>query len=107
MQAWDAQNLRFGGSSVVLRESNGPQDFFWFLSCLLRCCVVCSAGGVGELFQKGANPNFEDEFGVTPLMNAALRGNLRSAVLLRVLQSNWKEMPELHAGHVSMRFPAP
>lgn len=37
---------------------------------------------VGELLQNGANPNFEDEFGVTPLMNAALRGNMRSAVLL-------------------------
>ena len=37
---------------------------------------------VGELLQKGADPNFEDAFGVTPLINAALRGNLRTAVLL-------------------------
>jgi len=37
---------------------------------------------VSELLKKGANPNFEDEFGVTSLINAALRGNLRTAVLL-------------------------
>jgi hypothetical protein len=111
---WKSSDAGLGCSKPPFRgKQRGFEGIEWaagfllifILSSSLLCCLQRRRRR--RTFPEGANPNFEYEFGVTPLMNAALRGSLRSAVLLRVLQSNWKEMPELHAGHVSMRFPAP